>query len=99
MEVLKSVQEKDLLVAVVETLRKHLDIWACMNQLDSIVQALCVLYRSWKLRGIHIRPLVAFILELDDGQRLDALTRQQITESAVHYAQVGDTSERCDGID
>ena len=88
MEVLKSMPEKDLLVAVIETLRRNLDIWACMKQLDTIISNLCVIFKHWKSRGTHVRPLVAFILELDDNQRLDPSTRQQIAESAAHYAHV-----------
>lgn len=88
MEMLKTMHEKELLVAVIETLRRHMDIWACMNQLDVMLQSLCAIFRAWKSRGIHMRPLVAFILELDDGQRLDSSTRQQIIENAAQYAQV-----------
>ncbi|KLO13572.1 hypothetical protein SCHPADRAFT_873833 [Schizopora paradoxa] len=86
MEVLKSSPEKDLLIAVIETLRRNLDIWACMKQLDTIISSLCKIFKQWKSHGVHMRPLVAFILELDEGDRLDSSTRQQIAESAAHYA-------------
>ncbi|KAL1675939.1 hypothetical protein EV122DRAFT_280599 [Schizophyllum commune] len=61
----------DTLMAVMNTLRRHGTIWACMNARGRIVEALYHAHQSWKARGIQVRKMLDFLTELDEGKYLD----------------------------
>ncbi|TDL22582.1 hypothetical protein BD410DRAFT_821184 [Rickenella mellea] len=76
-----------LLIPILETLRRHVDIWACMNVVSTITHALHSTHQSWKSRGVQSRALLSLLTELDGGRHLDDASRQQITSDISHYAQ------------
>ena len=78
----------DLLDDLLDTLRRHLDVWASMDVVSTITEALYNSHLSWKARGIYMRPLVTLLLEVDDCRFLDEASRQHVLEDATHYAQV-----------
>ena len=86
--VLRSTASTDLLLAVVDDLRRHLDLWACMDALTLIVHTLFDVHNAWKSKGIHIRFLVDLLLNIDDGRMLSSASRNQVVEGAMHFAQV-----------
>lgn len=92
LDILVHASTHDLLVAIVETLRRHIDIWACMNAIPTITQALYASHQAWKSRGIQMRYLLSLLMELDDGHRLDVASRQQINVDITHCAQVSVSS-------
>ncbi|KAG6829453.1 hypothetical protein H0H92_004513 [Tricholoma furcatifolium] len=68
----------DLLVAVLNTLHRFSTIWACMNEICTIVAALDKTHQSWKARGISSRPLLSLLLEFDAGRYLGDVSRERI---------------------
>jgi mediator of RNA polymerase II transcription subunit 12, fungi type len=79
----------DVLLAVVDNLRRNLDLWVCMDVVDTIVHTLLSVHISWKSKGVHIRNLVQLLLDIDGCRILDAESRQLVIEGAAHFAQVG----------
>lgn len=88
LDMLTVVTGNDLLEIVLDTIRRHLDIWACMDVLGDVTAALFESNRTWKAAGVHVRSLVRLILEIDDCRFLDNASRQSVIDDAVHYAQV-----------
>lgn len=88
MGVLKVASSNEILALVIDTIRCHLDMWACMNKLLDITGTVYAVHQARKTRGEHVRPLVALILDMDDGRYLDAICRQQLIEEVAHYKQV-----------
>lgn len=78
----------DFLMAVVESLRRGLNLWVCMDAMATIAQALLATHYAWKTRGVHVRCLVELLLEVDDGRFLDSASRQSVIDDAVHFSQV-----------
>ncbi|KAI5116750.1 hypothetical protein M0805_001608 [Coniferiporia weirii] len=87
LDVLKVTTTTDLLMVAVDNLKRGMGIWVCMDVVGDITQALLAAHQSWKPRGVHIRCLVNFLLEIDDGRHLDTVSRQHVIEDAVHFAQ------------
>ena len=48
----------ELLTAVIETLRQHMEVWACLNAMKSVTAALFATHQYWKARGIQNRNLL-----------------------------------------
>lgn len=75
-------------MTIIDYLKRGLDIWVCMDALNNIVQVLLVVHHAWKSRGVHIRYLANFLLDLDDERYLDAVDRQGVVEDVLHFCQV-----------
>ncbi|KAH8119597.1 hypothetical protein DFH11DRAFT_1501865 [Phellopilus nigrolimitatus] len=87
MDVLKTTTTTDLLMAVLDNLKKGLTLWNCMDAMSSITQILLETHQAWKARGIHIRCLVNLLLEVDDCRYLDSIVRQDVIDDATHFVQ------------
>ncbi|TRM70308.1 hypothetical protein BD626DRAFT_448794 [Schizophyllum amplum] len=68
---LEHVMTFDSLVAVINTLKRHGTIWACMNARRRVVNALYNAHQLWKARGIQVRAILELLSELDQGKYLD----------------------------
>lgn len=78
----------DLLMVIVDNLKRSLDMWTCMDTVNGIVQTLFATHQSWKSKGVHIRCLTNVLLEMDYGKYLDTAERQMVIDDATHFAQV-----------
>ncbi|KAL5506968.1 SRB8 [Sanghuangporus vaninii] len=87
LDVLKMTITSDLLLAIVDYLKRGLILWACMDAMADIASALLDAHQAWKAKGVHIRCLVILLLEVDDSKYLDAISRQHVIEDAGHFAQ------------
>lgn len=88
LDVVRQATTTDLLMASVESLRRGMNLWSCMDAVNNIVQSLQAAHHAWKARGVHIRCLVNLLLDVDGGRFLDDVARHQLIEDAVHFAQV-----------
>ncbi|KAG5646822.1 hypothetical protein DXG03_002199 [Asterophora parasitica] len=75
----------DLLIAVIDTLRRFATIWACMDIMRTIVIALEKAHQVWKARGIQSRPLLSLLLEFDNGKHLSDASRDRITSDITVF--------------
>ena len=78
----------DTLMAVMNTLRRHGTIWACMNARGRIVEALYHAHQSWKARGIQVRKMLDFLTELDQGKYLDLESQGHVQADMISLTSV-----------
>ncbi|KIK68882.1 hypothetical protein GYMLUDRAFT_67582 [Collybiopsis luxurians FD-317 M1] len=69
---------EELLLAVIDTFRRHAIIWASMDVKGTIIAALDSVHHSWKMRGIQSRPLLALLVEFDSGRYLSEMSREEV---------------------
>ena len=88
MELLRQTESSDLLLAIVDNIKRGLSLWACMDMIPLVMSGLVHAHQSWKSRGLYIRCLINLILEIDNRRYLDLLSRQQIIEDVRNFARV-----------
>ena len=88
MELLRQTESSDLLLAIVDNIKRGLSLWACMDTIPLVMSGLVHAHQSWKSRGLYIRCLINLILEIDNRRYLDLLSRQQIIEDVRNFARV-----------
>jgi mediator of RNA polymerase II transcription subunit 12 len=86
--ILEHVTTADLLIAVVETVHRYATIWTCMNAMGSIAAALYTTHQVWRTRGIQSRPLLALLIDIDNGRHLDKGAREQVATDIAAFSQV-----------
>ncbi|KAJ3876102.1 hypothetical protein F5051DRAFT_44422 [Lentinula edodes] len=69
---------EELLLAVIDTFRRHAVIWASMDVKGMIINALDSVHYSWKMRGIQSKPLLALLVEFDGGRYLSDVSREEV---------------------
>ncbi|KAF5388867.1 hypothetical protein D9757_005681 [Collybiopsis confluens] len=69
---------EELLLAVINTFRRHAIIWTSMDVKCTIIGALDSVHHSWKARGIQSRPLLALLVEFDGGRHLSDTSRDEV---------------------
>ncbi|KAJ3781694.1 hypothetical protein GGU10DRAFT_98188 [Lentinula aff. detonsa] len=69
---------EELLLAVIDTFRRHAVIWASMDVKGVIINALDFVHHSWKMRGIQSKPLLALLVEFDGGRYLSDASREEV---------------------
>ncbi|OJT09261.1 Mediator of RNA polymerase II transcription subunit 12 [Trametes pubescens] len=67
-----------LLTAVIETLRQHIEVWACMDRMKDVASALWTVHQTWRSRGLQNRVLLKLLAEVDNEQHLDPAAREQM---------------------
>ncbi|EMD32061.1 hypothetical protein CERSUDRAFT_162114 [Gelatoporia subvermispora B] len=82
---LEHTSSNDLLVAVIQALRQHMEVWACMDTMRTIAAALFTTHQAWRSRGLHNRTLMTFLLEVDNERYLDVTARQQVDADLSAY--------------
>lgn len=85
---LEHTASSELLTAVIRTLRQHAEVWACMNNMQTIVSALFAAHTVWKTRGAQSRPLLNLLIELDEGRLLEQTAREQVLADHTAFAYV-----------
>jgi mediator of RNA polymerase II transcription subunit 12 len=78
----------DPLTAVVETIHRHLTVWACMQSSRKIAVALYTAHQTWRTEGIQSRALLALLVEVDGGQLLDSASRAHIEADISAFTHV-----------
>ena len=78
----------DFLTILIETLRRFLDIWACMGVLKPLADALYATHLACKARTVHSRPLFDLLDEIDKAHRLESDARIAIEAEKTAFAQV-----------
>ncbi|KAL4248177.1 Mediator of RNA polymerase II transcription subunit 12 [Abortiporus biennis] len=77
----------DLLTAIVETLRQHIEVWACLNSLKSTTNVLFRAHQFLKAQGVQNRDLLNLLIEMDDGRFLEPAAREHILADKLAYTQ------------
>ncbi|TFK53918.1 hypothetical protein OE88DRAFT_1717321 [Heliocybe sulcata] len=75
---LRLVQSSAMLTAVIETLRRHTNVWVCMNATGTITSALYEAHQYWRHHGIQTRVLLDLVKSMDAGLHLDQTSRVQL---------------------
>ena len=78
----------DLLTIVIDTLRQHMEVWACMNALERITSALLAAHQYWKANSATNPSLLDLLIEFDNMRYLDPAVREQIFADRALYKQV-----------
>ena len=76
------------LTAVIETLRQHMEVWACMNRMKDIATALWTVYQTWRSRGTQNRFLFKLLTEVDNECYLEPAAREQMQSDISAYTHV-----------
>jgi len=79
----------DALNAVICTLHRFATIWACMDVVSGIVASLDMAHQIWRAKGIQYRPLLSLLLEFDNGEYLNTVSRDRITADINAFTLVG----------
>ncbi|CCM03317.1 uncharacterized protein FIBRA_05445 [Fibroporia radiculosa] len=96
---LEHASNHELLKAVIETLRQHMEVWACMNMLRTIAGALFAAHQFWRTRGIQTRALLSLLTEVDNGRYLEPQQREQMLGDLSAYSHaLHPTSQRSDAV-
>ncbi|KAH9894990.1 hypothetical protein C8Q73DRAFT_745370 [Cubamyces lactineus] len=67
-----------LLTAVIETIRQHIEVWACMNRMRDVASALWIVHQTWRSRGSQNRVLLKLLAEVDNDRYLEPAAREQM---------------------
>lgn len=79
---------EELLLAVIDTFRRHAVIWASMDVKGMIINALDSVHYSWKMRGIQSKPLLALLVEFDGGRYLSDVSREEVRTDLAAFTLV-----------
>ncbi|PIL34102.1 hypothetical protein GSI_03813 [Ganoderma sinense ZZ0214-1] len=74
-----------LLNAVIETLRQHMEVWACMNRMKTVAVALWTVHQTWRSRGSQNRVLLKLLAEVDNDTYLEPAAREQMLSDISAY--------------
>ncbi|KZT24227.1 hypothetical protein NEOLEDRAFT_1067868 [Neolentinus lepideus HHB14362 ss-1] len=75
---LECVQTNEMITAVIETFRRHMNIWVCMNATGTITSALYEAHQYWRHQGNQTRALLDLVKDMDAGRHLDQASRDQM---------------------
>ena len=78
----------DMLMVVIEMFHRHLDVWASMNAIGTIITALYSAHQLWRSRGVQSRALLALLVKLDNGHHLDDVSREHVAADISAFAHV-----------
>lgn len=81
--------------AIIGIFYRYSVIWACMDEVSTIVAALDSAHQLWKQRGIQSRPLLTLITQLDNDRYLSAASRERNAADVSAFALVGDFKLLC----
>lgn len=79
---------EELLLALIDTFRRHAVIWASMDVKGLIIAALDTVYHSWKSRKITSMSLLALLIEFDGGRYLSDLSREEVRTDSTKFSRV-----------
>ncbi|KAH9945672.1 hypothetical protein B0H21DRAFT_744154 [Amylocystis lapponica] len=77
----------DLLTVVIETIRQHMEIWACMNVMKTLAGALYAAHQLFRTRGVQTRALLTLLIEVDNERHLEPTVREQILADISAYTR------------
>ncbi len=85
---LEHVINSSLLAAVIETLRQHMEVWACMNRMKDVTTKLWTVHQAWRSRGSQNRILLKLLAEVDNDNYLEPAAREQMLADISAYTHV-----------
>ena len=90
----------EMLIAAMQTLRQHTEVWAGLNVLKDIVSTLFQAHCTWKNRGVQNRALLSLMLQLDAGRYLESTAREQVLSDHSVFTHVSviicyEVTQRC----
>jgi mediator of RNA polymerase II transcription subunit 12, fungi type len=85
---LQRAPDSELMTAVIETFHRYVTIWTCMRAAATITTALYTAHQVARARGIQSRVLLALLVEIDNGQYLDATSRQVVSADIASFTHV-----------
>ncbi|OSD03951.1 hypothetical protein PYCCODRAFT_163808 [Trametes coccinea BRFM310] len=75
---LEHANSSSLLTAVIETIRQHIEVWACMDRMQDVASALWAVHQTWRARGSQNRVLLKLLAEVDNDRYLEPAAREQM---------------------
>lgn len=78
----------EVMMIVIDTLRRHLTVWMCMRSTGTICTALYTAHQAARTRGIMSRALLSFLVEIDAGRHLDVQSREHILLDIATHVHV-----------
>ncbi|RDX50110.1 hypothetical protein OH76DRAFT_1402976 [Lentinus brumalis] len=96
---LEHVNGSPMLTAVFETLRQHMEVWACMNRMKDVASALWAVHQTWRSRGSQNRVLLKLLAEVDNDCYLEPAAREQMLSDISAYTHaLFPTNENPDSV-
>ena len=85
LKLLSCITAPELLSAIIDTIRRHADVWACMDAHEQILDALCTTHATWNwgTRRAQSRPLLCLLIEFHTNPRIPEDAKERITEDAA----------------
>lgn len=88
LSVLSKTSAPEVMMPVIDTLRRHLTVWMCMRSTGTICTALYTAHQAARERGIMSRALLSFLIEIDAGRHLDVQSREHISLDIATHVHV-----------
>ena len=88
MFVLEQASDSQLLTSVIETLKQHIEVWACMDAVQRITVALHDKHCALKARGNQNPSILDLLIEMDQGRYLDSSAREVVFSDRAAYTNV-----------
>ncbi|KAF8160920.1 hypothetical protein B0H34DRAFT_795767 [Crassisporium funariophilum] len=83
--VLEHSSDPESMNALIGTFYRHAVIWTCMDVMPTIIKALDAAHQVWKIRGIQSRPLLALLMNFDNGRYLKKASRERIASDIAAF--------------
>ncbi|KAF8530471.1 hypothetical protein BU17DRAFT_35400 [Hysterangium stoloniferum] len=85
LKLLSCVTSPELFGAIIDTIRRHADIWACMDEHKRLLDALCAAHTiwNWETRRAQSRPLLCLLIEFLDNRHMSPVAKDHINEDAT----------------
>jgi hypothetical protein len=89
LKLLACITSPELLGAIIDTLRRHADIWTCMDSDGPLLDALCVSHEAWNwnTRRAQSRPLLCLLIEFVDHPNMPQAAKDRVNEDALALMQ------------
>lgn len=71
-----------------DTIRQHIEVWACLDAMKDLVKPLLIAHQYWKGQGVQIAELLRLLIEVDDSRLLEASVREQLFADRSSYSNV-----------
>ena len=75
----------ELLGAIIDTFRRHADIWACIDAHGRLLDALCESHETWNwsTRRAQSRPLLCLLIEFLSHPKMPQIAKDRVNEDAL----------------
>ncbi|KAF8532506.1 hypothetical protein JB92DRAFT_3138291 [Gautieria morchelliformis] len=89
LKLLACITSPELLGAIIDTFRRHADIWTCMNAHGRLLAALCASHEAWNwsTRRAQSRPLLCLLIEFVGRPNMPQAAKDRVNDDAMALMQ------------